>query len=279
MPSIGEKIKELRQINGLTQKKFAEKCNLAPGTVHQYESGKRQPSYDALKKIMEAFNLPDNFIQENSPKKTVSYSHNLIKSLNKIINTESLVDTLMETHKESLLTQNEYDHIKKYRTLDSHGKEVVDVVLDKETERMQTLAQQAEDEDDEDDVIDVDFASLKASAGNGFQLFDDCPSDKLKVLYNEKTRQADICIQVSGHSMEPVFNDGDILLVRKQPSVNIGEYGIWIINGDTGYVKKNGPDRLISVNDEYDDIYPGEFDEIRCYGKVIGVLDKNWIVE
>ena len=177
------------------------------------------------------------------------------------------------------MLSSEITHIKKYRTLDSHGKEVVDVVLDKETERMQTLAQQAEDEDDEDDVIDVDFASLKASAGNGFQLFDDCPSDKLKVLYNEKTRQADICIQVSGHSMEPVFNDGDILLVRKQPSVNIGEYGIWIINGDTGYVKKSGPDRLISVNDEYDDIYPGEFDEIRCYGKVIGVLDKNWIVE
>lgn len=35
------------------------------------------------------------------------------------------------------LTRSEKDHIKKYRLLDSHGKEMVDLVLDKETERME----------------------------------------------------------------------------------------------------------------------------------------------
>ena len=46
-----------------------------------------------------------------------------------------------------------------------------------------------------------------------------------------------------------------------------------------GYVKKQGPDRLISVNDEFDDIYPNEYDNVICRGKVIGVLDPKWIVE
>lgn len=246
--SLGEKINEIRKRNSISIDELCRRSGVPKGTLSKITAGiTANPTLDTVQAIARALNCS--------------------------------LDDLDDSPKAHSLTPKEYAHIKKYRTLDSHGKEVVDVVLDKETERMQTLAQQAEGEDDEDDVIDVDFASLKASAGNGFQLFDDCPSDKLKVLYNEKTRQADICIQVSGHSMEPVFCDGDILLVRKQPSVNIGEYGIWIINGDTGYVKKSGPDRLISVNDEYDDIYPGEFDEIRCYGKVIGVLDKNWIVE
>ena len=252
--TFGERLTQLRKENGFnTRSEFAEKLGIPSTTLRNYETDVREPGHTFLKQVAEILGVSVDYLLGLKDEK--------------------------EKTKALELKTSEITHIKKYRALDGHGKEVVDVVLDKETERMQTLAQQAEDEDDEDDVIDVDFASLKASAGNGFQLFDDCPSDKLKVLYNEKTRQADICIQVSGHSMEPVFNDGDILLVRKQPSVNVGEYGIWIINGDTGYVKKNGPDRLISVNDEYDDIYPGEFDEIRCYGKVIGVLDKNWIVE
>ena len=249
-----ELLKKGRLNKGLKQSDVAKKIGVKGNTLSNYENGISEPDIDTFCALCDIYGLdPSEMLGE-------AYGLNV-------------------TGIDFNVKPSEITHIKKYRALDGHGKKIVDVVLDEETERMQTLAQQAEGEDDEDDVIDVDFASLKASAGNGFQLFDDCPSDKLKVLYNEKTRQADICIQVSGHSMEPVFNDGDILLVRKQPSVNVGEYGIWIINGDTGYVKKNGPDRLISVNDEYDDIYPGEFDEIRCYGKVIGVLDKNWIVE
>lgn len=250
--SFGSRLKEQRERLGLTQTQLAKLLKVTKGAVGNYETGTSSPKAEILYKLFDILQCDANYLFQDETSNGIS---------------------------DNTFSKSEITHIKKYRALDRHGKKIVDYVLDEETERMQTLAVQAEDEDDEDDVIDVDFASLKASAGNGFQLFDDCPSDKLKVLYNEKTRQADICIKVAGHSMEPVFNDGDILLVRKQPSVNVGEYGIWIINGDTGYVKKSGPDRLISVNDEYDDIYPGEFDEIRCYGKVIGVLDKNWIVE
>ena len=242
--SLGEKINEIRKRNSISIDELCRRSGVPKGTLSKITAGiTANPTLDTVQAIAKALNCS--------------------------------LDDLDDSPKAHSLTPKEYAHIKKYRALDGHGKEVVDVVLDKETERMQSLAEQAEDEDD--NVIDVDFSSLKASAGSGFDLYD-APTDKLRLILNNTTRQADICIKVDGHSMEPVFCDGDILLVRNQPAVDVGEYGIFIIN-DCGYVKKQGPDRLISVNDEYDDIYPSEYDNVRCCGKVIGVLDTDWIVE
>ena len=71
--------------------------------------------------------------------------------------------------------------------------------------------------------------------------------------------------------MEPIYFDGDIVLVKQQPAVELGEIGIFDIE-DNGYIKKYGGDRLISLNAEYDDIILSDYDEerIHCFGKVIG---------
>ncbi len=47
--------------------------------------------------------------------------------------------------------------------------------------------------------------------------------------------------------MEPVYYDGDIVLIKSQPAVENGEIGIFIIE-NSGYIKKYGGDRLISLN-------------------------------
>ncbi len=71
--------------------------------------------------------------------------------------------------------------------------------------------------------------------------------------------------------MEPIYFDVDIVLVKEQPSVDLGQIGIFSID-DNGYIKKFGGDRLISLNAEYDDIEFSNYDEerIQCFGKVIG---------
>ena len=74
--------------------------------------------------------------------------------------------------------------------------------------------------------------------------------------------------------MIPHFKDGDLVLVRSQPYVNVGEIGIFIIDGN-GYIKERGDDRLISINPRYDDIYFEEGQEIRCKGLIIGTLDED----
>ena len=45
---IGENIKKARKTKGYTQKKLAELCNLHPGTIQQYELGKRIPRESQL---------------------------------------------------------------------------------------------------------------------------------------------------------------------------------------------------------------------------------------
>lgn len=49
--SIWETIKKFRQSKGMTQKQLAEKCGLAPITIRQYESGKREPNLETIRKI------------------------------------------------------------------------------------------------------------------------------------------------------------------------------------------------------------------------------------
>lgn len=45
-------------------------------------------------------------------------------------------------------------------------------------------------------------------------------------------------LQVKGHSMEPVLREGDVVIVRQQPTVENGEVAIVLVNGDEATVKK-----------------------------------------
>ncbi|MCM1008980.1 MAG: hypothetical protein NC485_13920 [Ruminococcus flavefaciens] len=136
------------------------------------------------------------------------------------------------------------------------------------------VEQVAEEDPEEQETIFIEFATLKASAGTGEQLTDDPERDFIEVVKNDTTLQAKFAIQIHGDSMEPEYNNGDIVLVKAQPQINIGQIGIFTVN-DMGYIKKLGKDRLISLNPDYEDIYFKEGQEIRCKGLVIGTLEED----
>lgn len=84
-------------------------------------------------------------------------------------------------------------------------------------------------------------------------------------------------LQVTGNSMEPLFNDGDIAIVHKQDNFDSGNTCIVLINGDEATVKKvvkmdDGID-LIAMNPYYPvrHFSKNEMDEIpvKIIGKVI----------
>lgn len=127
-----------------------------------------------------------------------------------------------------------------------------------------------EDEADEDDYIYLDFPDLPVSAGTGVYLHDD-HSEQIKVPVNDETLRANYALRVAGDSMEPRFRDGDIVLVETQPSVEIGEIGIFILNSEA-YIKKYGGDCLISLNSKYEDIPISGSDSFYCKGKVFARL-------
>lgn len=263
--SLGSRINEIRKQKDLSLDDLCARSGIPKGTLSKITAGiTTKPTLDTVRDIADAL--------------------------------ECTLDDLADrpTKKDSL-SPAEQTHIKKYRALDPYGKEAVDGVLDVEFRRCEAekqekdaraaaLREQREQMEVAEEVapeshkvINIFFDEEKSSAGEGYQL-DESRLATWKVLYNEFTRKADFCLEVDGRSMEPMIHDGDLILVRQQPAVDIGEIGLFTVN-DKGHVKKQGSNRLISVNEEFEDIIPGEYDVVFCRGKVIGVLDPEWIAE
>jgi phage repressor protein C with HTH and peptisase S24 domain len=80
-----------------------------------------------------------------------------------------------------------------------------------------------------------------------------------------------MAIRVNGDSMIPEYNNGDIVLVSRQPSLDIGDVGIFIHNGE-GYIKKFEKEGLVSLNPKYATIKVSELDSFRTVGKVLCVV-------
>ena len=154
--------------------------------------------------------------------------------------------------------------LKKYHSLDIYSKEVVDSVLEIEFKR-------CNEPKEEEKIIHLPKSVLKASAGSGNWL-DEQQLESVSVLDTPKAKKANLVIEVDGDSMEPLYSNGDNVLVNTKSDVAVGDIGIFIVDG-SGYIKKLGTDRLISVNPEYDDIFPTEYSDFRCVGKVLGKVE------
>jgi transcriptional regulator with XRE-family HTH domain len=64
MATVGQRLKVLRELLGLSQKEFAEKIGVHWMTVSRYELGKSKPKWDFLKRVMETFNVNPIWLSE-----------------------------------------------------------------------------------------------------------------------------------------------------------------------------------------------------------------------
>ena len=162
-----------------------------------------------------------------------------------------------------------------YHSLDEHGRKMVDSVLSHESDRVKALEDQARK------ILELQRAIIPhyimayyekmASAGSGEYLFDDIPTDLIKVPDCPMAHKADFVIGVTGHSMEPTYCDGDKVYVKKMTEIPAGSIGIFV-RGNECFIKELGVDRLISHNKEYSDIPASE--DIRLVGKVLGKVEE-----
>ena len=79
----------------------------------------------------------------------------------------------------------------------------------------------------------------------------------------------DFAVRVSGDSMEPRFVDSQIVFIKQQQTLDIGEIGIFELGGDA-YLKKLGRGELLSLNPRYKPIEIREYDSFHIFGKVVG---------
>jgi Fic family protein len=70
--SVGNKIKEYRELNKMTQKDVAEILEVEPGTVSKYESGIIEPNIESLKRLAETFNITVDQLIKDEEKFDVS---------------------------------------------------------------------------------------------------------------------------------------------------------------------------------------------------------------
>ena len=237
--AFNEALKAIRIAKGFTQQQVADILEITKGTYSGYETGRREPDVFKIKALANLFGVSG--------------------------------DELLETgfcSGETEFTSEEKTHIEKYRTLDEHGKKLVDNVLNLECERVEATRTPVIPISN---IITLSEFEQPVSAGKGVYLGDGSQTITREVPSNELTRKADFILRVSGDSMEPEFSNDDRILIKRQCNLKVGDIGIFILNGE-GYVKKYMGDKLVSLNPEYKDIYFSEYDNIKCKGFVLGKL-------
>lgn len=240
--SFSSRLRERREFMKMSRNDLAEQIGVTPSSIGNYENGISFPKEEILYKLFQALKIEPNYLWQ---------------------------DEIQQGNINFLVSYPERDHIKKYRALDSHGKKVVDFILFEEYTRSQQQAQNAPSHS----IIYLPYPLQATSAGTG-DFADDESAEQIPVVRNAWTSKADYIIRVHGNSMEPEIRDGDRLLVRSQPAVDPGEIGIFIHRGER-FVKVYRETFLESYNPNYEDI-PVE-EDTRCIGKVICVLDPEWI--
>lgn len=232
-----EIINELKKEKGLTNLQLAKLSGTTLSTIDKITAGINQnPKLDTLKAICKVLGCSLNDFEDS--------------------------------HTVTTFSELEKKHIKKYRTLDEHGKKLVDNVLNLECERVESTKTPVIPISN---IITLSEFERPVSAGTGVYLGDGSQTITREVPSNELTRKADFILRVSGDSMEPEFSNDDRILIKRQCDLDIGEIGIFVLNGE-GYIKKYMGDKLVSLNPDYKDIYFSEYDNIECKGLVLGKL-------
>lgn len=240
---IGKRIKEARENKGYTQAELAKLLNVTPSAITNYENNTSHPKEKILYDIIKKLDVDANFLFQDEVK---------IKS--------------------NALAKQDTDMLRKYNNLDKFDKEVVNSVIDNLSKREKPIIKEhSQDAEHSKEFIVLEPPKIipcypkLASAGTGEYLFNDIPVDMIETENNE----ADFALGVNGNSMEPKFNDGDYVLVKKQSTVNLNDIAIYIIDGEC-LIKQYKGNHLHSLNPEFNDVMFNMNQNIKCVGKVLG---------
>jgi transcriptional regulator with XRE-family HTH domain len=255
---IAERLRTLRKENGMSKRDLVSRLPLNYSTYANYESGFREPNSEVLQMLARHFGVSLDYL--------LGVSENRQKA-----------DEI------AILTEFENTQVKKYRQLDAHGREMVDLVLEKETERLSFL--NTRNEPISNPVIDDRWIVLKvyqqrASAGLGSYLSEDSDNDyeQMRFAATQVSQKADFCVRIKGESMEPKINDGDIVFVKAVPKVEPDNVGIFVYDGEA-YCKrlridqKKGAIILESLNKSFAPKQISAPDNLRTVGLVIGIAE------
>ena len=247
MNILGNSIKEVRKSKKLTQKKLAELTGFKQNTISNHENGNRQLDEGDIRIYAQALGVSPQYLFDLSKPSSVDTTPTI----------QTIYDELKPPRQAKVLNYANRQLNEQRNEEETKINEVSEEVLN---------------------LYRVEIVSETAAAcgfNYGFG-YDDTDRENIEV--DEQPPRHDIATKVSGDSMQPDYQDGDILyLVDKGLTTYNGDLAV-IAYGDRSYFKKiyteNGRLRLVSLNDKYEDIIldfpPAEDTHIKIYA-VVGV--------
>lgn len=251
---IALNLKNLRISSGKTQREVAELLGRSQPLIGHWESGYAQPDINMLFALCNIYGTtPD-----------------AVFGLKKM---------------DTILSKDDINLLKKYHSLDPQGKKRFNDMLDWEIELIKQLSERTAQIEEQAKYIAelekaisgntiepptrmVRYYQRLASAGTGNVMWDDLLVDEIEIPDNVKTKDGDFVIGVDGDSMEPLFFNTDMVLVKKADEIEVGEIGVFTLNGEC-LIKELGHNQLISRNPIYPPILFDDNSDVKCMGKVV----------
>ncbi|WP_086282085.1 XRE family transcriptional regulator [Campylobacter devanensis] len=245
---IGNKIRTLREENGISQKEFAKELGIAYGTLQSYEYGTTKPKTDFIERLAEKFKIDVSYFYDDCRQYVANMSPISLpnnKNMSSICRQSS--DNLSINRK----------NLKK-----SHDSILINI---------------------KDDTVYVPFFKDGAvSAGFGTEDFgNDCdflPFKKqdLRLMFGAHSTAHIGVIPCIGNSMQPTIEEGELIVFQCDGSQNEGAIYVIRFEGEL-FVKrlKKRPLQLVSDNKDYEPIEPQADQELEIIGRVIGSYSIN----
>lgn len=233
----GEIIRIRRKALNMNQADLASRVGVSRNTVAGWETGHSRPDLDCLPQLCEALRI----------------------SLARFFG------------RESQKSAEDRRILDLFHSLGTGDREVITWQM--EALRDRRAEQQANTAEEKPRLIQLFRNDLGAAAGFGAAL-GETQGEWIHVLADRETELADEIITVCGRSMEPVYQDGDQVLVQHTGHLRFGEVGVFLVDNE-GYIKEYQEDGLHSFNPDYKTMTFREDQPVRCLGRVIGKLKKT----
>lgn len=236
---IGFRIKEARENMNMSRVQLAELVNVTPSAISNYENEISSPKEQVLLALLKTLKVDANYLFQD------------------------VIDIKFDfkaTLKEEYL-------LKRYRKLDKHSQELIEMILDKELSRKTEV----KEESARYDTRQITYFDGPVSAGFGSLALDNPPSKMLNIPNLPEYANANYAVDMSGDSMEPTYADGSVLLIEITAQVQVGEIGIFWVDGEF-FCKELGNGELLSHNNKYPPIKLTE--DSKCMGRVVGVWEE-----
>lgn len=239
-----EILKKLREERGYNIQDVAKKIGMQYTMCREYESGDRNLGMSAAIKFADFYGVTIDYLlgREDPPNNPI----------------------LSAKQKEKIA-------LEKWLNLDDEKRKAVLIVMESIIKAYELSENQPKKKPDIRLTIPIKKSRYRTSAGIGYDLNDADAWERVNVMDCPAARRADFIIEIDGDSMEPDFHSGNNVFVKATPDVEIGEIGIFIVDGK-GYIKELGDGYLISHNGKYEPI-PLKDTENQCIGKVLGVAE------